>query len=198
MTTAFMKKDATGVEAGSVMTYTGRWVQPLCPDWRTIDIEDIAHSLSNQCRFTGHTRHFYSVAQHSCLVSDILPRALALDGLLHDASEAYLSDIARPIKNQPEFGDIYRSSENRLMEAVCDKFGLDWDCAEMPLEVKAADNILLYTEMRDLLPPEILEGINLDETVPLKEKIKTWSPSRSKIAFLNRFYSLHGTSHSTR
>lgn len=195
MTTAFMKKDSVGAEAGSVMTYTGRWVQPLAPDWRTIDIVDIAHSLSNQCRFSGHTKHFYSVAQHSCLVSDELPRALALDGLLHDASEAYLSDIARPIKNQPIFGEIYRESEDRLMEAICDKFGLDWPHNEMPLKVKAVDNILLYTEIRDLLPTEMLEEIELDETIPLKAKIKTWSPARSKATFLNRFYSLHGFNH---
>src|ERR1051326_5301684 len=114
-------------DTGAIMTFSGRWINPLNPRPEDIDIVDIAHALSNQCRFTGHTRFFYSVAQHSCLVSDECANPHKLGGLLHDASEAYLSDIARPIKAQPGFGEVYKTCENKLMIAVAKRFSLDWD-----------------------------------------------------------------------
>src|ERR1041385_9159273 len=146
-------------DSGAIMTCSGRWINPLNPDPEQINIEDIAHSLSNQCRFTGHTKHFYSVAQHSCLVADLCGYAKGLGGLLHDGTEAYMSDIARPIKSQPGFGEIYKEVEGRLMGAINIHFGLGWDYVlvndkwvlRMPEEIKRADNIPLKTEMRDLL-----------------------------------------------
>ena len=88
----------------------------------------MAHSLSQICRFLGHTDGFYSVAQHSVLVSEHVPHEDALWGLLHDASEAYLCDLPAPIKRDPEMS-IYRIAEDRLMLAVCERYGLP---PEMP------------------------------------------------------------------
>src|SRR5688500_14252940 len=90
-----------------IRTYTGKEFYPLKPELDKIDIEDIAHALSNLCRFTGHTKQFYSVAQHSVLASEFVrvydnPH-LNLFVLLHDASEAYICDISRPLKVQECF-----------------------------------------------------------------------------------------------
>lgn len=90
-------------ENAYVMTYTGKMFNPFYPDENLICVEDIAHALSMQCRYNGHINKFYSVAEHSIDVALLLrmlglsPRAQLL-GLLHDASEAYLSDIPAPIK----------------------------------------------------------------------------------------------------
>src|ERR1017187_10636100 len=78
---------------GSITTFSGIHFWPLLPNPADIRIEDIAHALSNQCRFAGHAREFYSVAEHSVRVSQLCPPEDALWGLLHDASEAYLTDV---------------------------------------------------------------------------------------------------------
>lgn len=133
--------------SSDIQVANGNVINPLDPDPEQINIFDIAHALSNQCRFSGHTRRFYSVAQHCVLVSRTVPEKDKLWGLLHDASEAYLVDIPSPLKNDL-FGEQYREVEGRLMGAICEKFGLD---PEMPPSVKVADNSLLGTEVRDLL-----------------------------------------------
>src|SRR5512132_670129 len=112
-----------------LQTVSGRWVNPFDPDPAQLDAGDIAQALSNQCRFGGHCRSFYSVAQHSCLLSDLLdareaePPAL-LSALLHDAPEAYLVDLPHPLKHRSELGAIYRETESRLHEAICGRFAL--------------------------------------------------------------------------
>jgi len=134
---------------GRIHTFSGKRFAPLNPDPDDICIEDIAHSLSQQCRFTGHTRKPYSIAQHSYLVSVNCASEDALWGLMHDASEAYLCDIASPVKHSDEMGG-YRLAELNLMEVICHKYGLPLD---MPESVKVADRRMLITEARDLMPP---------------------------------------------
>jgi len=148
-------------------------------------IEDIAHALSNQCRFSGHTREFYSVAQHSVLVSRLLAgTGLETWGLFHDASEAYLTDVARPLKRDPYFGKAYRGAEARAMRAVLEAFDLPWP---EPHEVKAADNVLLATERRDLMSSAPGRWAVLDGIIPLEDEISPWSPKRSRREFLTRY-----------
>lgn len=106
-----------------LQTHTGVHFYPLDPRPEEIDITDIAHSLALQCRWAGHVKQHYSVAEHCVRVSRIVPKEDALWALLHDAAEAYLIDLPRPLKNLPEFS-IYRMAENMIMTAVISRFEL--------------------------------------------------------------------------
>ena len=128
-----------------VQTYTGKQFFPLDPDVNSICIEDIAHSLGKICRFNGHTTRFYSVAEHSVYVSRNVSYENAMWGLLHDASEAYLIDMPRPLK--PVL-DGYKEIETRVCECVAMKFGLSWP---MPEEIKRIDMSILHDEMLQVM-----------------------------------------------
>jgi hypothetical protein len=165
-----------------MLTATGRQFWPLDPRPEEIHIEDIAHALAHQCRFGGHCRFFYSVAQHSVLVSHAVPDRLSLWGLLHDAAEAYLVDLPRPIKRYSDLGYTYRVIEAQLMSAICRRFGLP---IVEPSEVKRADDVLLMTEKRDVMPESQWEWRETAE--PLTERIVPWNPGIAREAFLCRF-----------
>lgn len=176
-----------------IQTFNSRSFKPMLPEASDLDPLDIAHALSNQCRFSGHCKHHYSVAQHSILVSIVaeylLPKNVsdeetmqtARAGLLHDASEAYLVDIPSPLKQLPEFAP-YRAAEKRLERLILKRFSLP---EELPAAVKQADLILLSTEKRDLMvePPE--PWIDLPE--PLERTIQTMTPQQAEQRFLERF-----------
>lgn len=166
-----------------IQTFTGKQFFPLEARAADIDVVDIAHALSLQCRFNGHCRCFYSVAEHSVRVSHAVATRHARWGLLHDAGEAYLSDLPRPIKEQlPAFNDF----EGKLLELVAAQFSLTWP---MPPAVREADDRLLATEARDLMapPPESwgMEGIE-----PLAETIVPWSAATAEQRYLERFQQL--------
>lgn len=128
------------------MTVTGRLIDFNKFKPEDVDIKDIAHGLSFMCRFNGHCKYFYSVAQHSIRVASILPDDHRLQGLLHDASEAYLADIARPVKmHLPD----YKILENRVLSCIFERFDLP---TKLPDIVKRADDILLRIEMNELMP----------------------------------------------
>lgn len=161
-----------------IQTATGRVFYPLDPRPEEIFIEDIAHALSNLCRYGGHCRDFYSVAQHSVLVSRALPDEHKLWGLLHDATEAYLVDVPRPIKR---FLGGYEVAEDRLHVVIAERFGLP---PEIPAEVKRVDNAILVDEMNQLMPmglPEPALGIAIDP----------WPPIIARDVFLREFERLH-------
>ena len=168
-----------------IVTYTGRIIDPINPHPDDIAIEDIAHALANSCRWTGHVRKFYSVAEHSVRVATHLPQKLHLDGLLHDASEAYLSDLSRPIKQHSGLGYIYLEVEARLMQVISDKFLLDWPMHPL---VKDADNQLLWAEVRDLMPPMKDDRLLQWSTeTTYKQIIEPWDPVRAEAMFLGFF-----------
>ena len=122
-------------------TYTGKKFFPFDPRPEQICIEDIAHGLSMLCRFSGQCPYFYSVAEHSIYLVHFLPDNLQLEGLLHDASEAYLADLPRPVKaGLPE----YKAIEARVERVIAEKLGLPFPMAP---EVKAADQALLKHEV---------------------------------------------------
>ena len=173
-----------------IQTYTGTRFYPMDPLPEEIDIRDIAHALSNLCRFTGHVREFYSVAQHCVLVSQNCNKPNALWGLLHDASEAYIGDLHRPLKKDRSM-QAYRWIERRIMLAVCAAFNLRDD---EPLSVTQTDQILLTTEARDLMG-NLLPGWthSAENGHPvLAEKIKPVDPLTAKRMFLDRFVELTG------
>ena len=173
-----------------IETRSGRRFTPLAPLASDICIEDIAHALAHQCRFAGHTREHYSVAEHSVRVANLLwdrgfSRVVQLWGLLHDASEAYLTDIPAPLKWSDVFAP-YRAAEARLMLAVCERFHLP---IEEPPAVRVADAVLLATEARDLMAYAPEHWTNLSEA-PLIEAITPWHATSAKRSFLKTFEEL--------
>lgn len=145
-----------------------------------IEIVDIAHALGNLCRFTGQCLRFYSVAEHSVHVSRIVPSDLALVGLLHDATEAYCADLARPLK---QLVPDYRAVEDAIWLAVAEKFGLP---TTMPEFIKRADMAMLKLEVEHLLPPHCLHELNLPGE-PAAVGLHYWNPMYAKYAFLEEY-----------
>lgn len=168
-------------------TYTGKRFDPLDPDPAMIDLADIAHALSNVCRFGGHSQHFYSVAQHSVFVADYLfeiydDRKIALAGLLHDASEAYLGDIPRPLKYRPEFA-AYREAEATLEAMIFERFGLKGPYPE----VKKADNAILADEAKWLMGNPGAEWGLTEPALGLQfSDFLIWAPGYWRAAFVDR------------
>lgn len=176
-----------------IRVFTGRKFWPLDPHLDEIDILDIAHALANNCRWGGHCAFFYSIAQHCCLVHDLLPHGLKLAGLLHDASEAYILDMPRPIKYQmPQ----YREIEENLMNKIGERFNI---FPEGFAAIKGADDIALYLEKRSLFNDGIAREVLTDKAVDfffdcgIKETTtlgRAWLPHEAEQEFMDRFYAL--------
>ena len=167
-----------------IETYSGLKFDFLNPDVNSIRIKDIAHALSNICRYTGHTKEFYSVAQHSVYVADCVLKEDALAGLLHDATEAYLTDISKPLKVLlPRYCEL----EDFIWTKIAERFGLP---EKLPISVKDADWRLLATEKRDLLSCSGPAWNTVIGIECLPEKIVPWEPKFAEEMFLNRYYSL--------
>lgn len=166
-----------------IQTLSGGHFDYLSATEDDIHIEDIAAALSNICRFCGHVPKFYSVAQHSVCCSYLVPSEYALEALLHDASEAYCTDIPSPLKALlPEYRDI----ENRVDSLVRSKFGLPLKHSP---EVKTADLQMLAIERRDIVGKstvewDCLKGVQIpDEWF----SIKPLSPKKAQQLFLSRY-----------
>lgn len=188
----------------TLLTSSGVAVNPFAIDQAAISIYDIAHHLSNLCRFNGAVRVFYSVAEHSVRVSRQAERlavkaqrspadakVVGLYGLLHDASEAYISDVTRPVKATAEF-EAYRRIEADLQYRLYAHFGL---IKPQPSEVTTADDQLLAREFVDLMPTVPEQFIE-----PATALAPIESPMRqhqAKRAFLVRFDQLTGGNHAS-
>lgn len=170
-------------ERGWIQTFTGRQAWPLNPRVEDICIEDIAHALSQLCRYTGHTRGFYSVAQHSVLAAEHCPEA-ARWALMHDAAEAYLADVARPVKR---FLGGYQEAEERLERVIAERIGLEWP---MPACVKDIDLRLLATERRDLMARPPIPWVSTRDVEPLPAPIVPWPADVAEKLFMLRFREL--------
>ena len=164
---------------------SGKPFFPLDPRPDEIDIEDIAIALSRICRFGGHTKSFYSVAEHSILVSLLVPDEHRLTALLHDATEAYIGDMIRPLKSQiPQFSEI----ENNIWSAIAERFSLP---VEMPSCVKDADVLALAIEKRDVMAEPI--GVDWGNLPPAPNISASWSlGSDAAKEFLLHFYRYGG------
>lgn len=185
-----------------MQTFTGRAFYPLAPEVDDIDGLDIGHSLAMQCRYNGHVKRFYSVAEHCALMSDFilegsafgdLPamsdearREFALWALLHDGAEAYCGDMVRPLKlHMPDFCAV----DDNLTVVIAQRFGLS--STTIPPEVKAVDTRILLDERAALLstPPA---DWSLGDAQPLGVKIRAWSPEVAKWEYLVRLTALTG------
>lgn len=162
-------------------THTKTKFEYLNPRPETVLIEDIAHALSQICRFTGHTSRFFSVAQHSVLVSNFVSKENALWGLLHDAPEAYVNDVSSPLKKL--INGNYEVIHDHIMSIICQKFGL---AKKEPAEVKIIDRMVTVNELWTFIDNTYQEeGIR-----PLWNNLKAWSSVMAKEEFLKRFKEL--------
>lgn len=170
-----------------MQTRTGRAFWPLDPRPEEVDPFDIAHALSMICRFGGHTDRFYSVAEHCLLMSYAVSPENALWALLHDATEAYMGDMIRPLKRSMP---AYVLAEDHLMTVICDRFGLDYT---FPAEVKAADNRILLDERAALMSAPPLPW-NQDEASvqPLGVTIYAYHPAAARDLYLRRLEEVTG------
>ena len=166
-----------------ISTVSGKRFYFNAPTRDMIDVQDIAHALGNLCRFTGQCREFYSVAEHSVLMSRLVPAHRALEALLHDATEAYCADLARPIKNTLPG---YRAMEDRIWQAVAYKFDLP---LQMSQEIKVWDMAMLKREVEVLLPPHCAVELNLPGH-SADVNLHMWSPRHARFMFLQRYREL--------
>jgi Predicted hydrolases of HD superfamily len=166
-----------------MQTYTGKAFYPLDPRPEDIDPVDIAHALSLLCRFNGHVNRFYSVAEHCVLLSTAVSDENKLWALLHDATEAYVGDMVRPLKRHM---DYYVDVENTVMHAIAQRFGLD---GAIPDEVHEADSRILLTEREHLMgtPPQLW---SVDGLHPLPVGIAGWDPKTAERSYLWRLRDL--------
>ena len=177
---------ATIDRGGWMQTFTGRAYHHARPQLRSIHLNDIAHALGMICRFGGHTSRFYSVAEHSVLVSQCVPKEHAFVALMHDATEAYVGDMARPLKHA--VGRAYTDLEHTAWLAICDEFDMD---PELPACVHEADNAVLLAERDALmvLPPPYpwtwAAGLK-----PAPVQILGLMPPDAKALFRERFWEL--------
>lgn len=173
-----------------IATFTKKQFFLLVPRLEDIDIVDIAHALSLQCRWTGHCKFHYSVAQHSYYCSFIGPDKEAFDRLMHDAPEAYIGDLNRPLKHYTEAGVAYRRQEAIIQKAIAERFGFS---VVEPPSVKIADNSMLFAEKKQIMgytfkePQEEINQYDVSNGIV----IESWSPAQAKEMFLKRFEELY-------
>jgi hypothetical protein len=175
----------------SIETFSGIHMFPFDPRPEMVRLEDIAHSLAYQCRFQGHVKKFYSVAEHCIHVSLKVPRQFAAVALMHDAAEAYLTDLPRPLKQFAYFcidkqvgGLPYAHFESQLLKVIMEHFSIPWTRNELPQQVKEVDDRMLVTEYLALVnenPPERHWAVN-----PYVYNFGGLSPKDAKKEFLQR------------
>lgn len=176
-----------------MQTHSGRRFYPMDPVPADVDPKDIAHALSLLCRYNGHVDRFYSVAEHCVLMSEYVEEhhgpELALWALLHDATEAYVGDMIRPLKvHMP----AYREAEDRVMWTIAYRFRLlrsGRATAELPPEVKQADSRILLTE-RAALMSATAEPWDVEHLDPLPVPVTGWSPDLAEVLYAERLSEL--------
>lgn len=176
-------KAVTAAQEPKIMLHSGAELDFLNPSASQFTIEDIAHGLSMLCRYAGQCREFYSVAEHCLLVSDVVPEH-AYAALMHDAAEAFVGDITRPLKQMlPQFKRV----EHLVEEAIATRFGVP---RPMPGEVKQADLAVLAAEQEQLMPAGTNDWAAAAGIKPAPIRVRSLSPHDAKQAFLARFAEL--------
>lgn len=176
--------------ADLISTFSGQRINLQAENIEDLIVEikfsDIAIGLSRIARFNGQTTEFYSVAQHSVIVSSLVPERLKLAALLHDAAEMATGDIVSPLKALfPAFKEI----ENRVEAAIFAKFGVSMNHRDHKI-VKSADLVALATEKRDLMPRTIEDWEIIAGVKAMKEEIVPLPPKEAHELFLNAWLDL--------
>jgi uncharacterized protein len=166
-----------------MQVYSGARFYPMDPRPEDINPEDIAHALSMLCRYGGHVDRFYSVAEHCVLMSEAVAPEYALAALLHDATEAYVVDVPRPMKR---YLSNYADIEAGVWNAICLRFRVAGD---LPAEVKDADNRILLTE-RDALMSRTVYQWAQDGLAPLPVIVTGWAPAEAEARYRDRLAAL--------
>ena len=170
----------------TIMLRSGAWFDFRAPADSAFTIEDIAQGLANICRYSGQCSRFYSVAEHSILVSEVA-EGFEFEALLHDAAEAFMGDITRPLKQMlPEYKRIEREVEH----AIFGRFGVS---SPLPPEVKSADLRVLAAEQRQIMPKGTDGWVRSQKVVPAPVVVRHLDPDQAKQAFLTRYEALRPT-----
>lgn len=170
-------------------TYSGRQVWPLDPQQFHLSFDDVAHHLAMLCRWNGSCRSFYSVAQHSVYVARLVPSELQAAALLHDAAEAYLGDVVRPIKRQVwigEAGTILRTVnevEAVILRELFRGLGVEWPSDLQWSAIKTADDAVMGAEARDLFDHDPAWYLHADEVPKAAISIRPRGPIAAEEEF---------------
>ena len=176
--------DPFGCIANTIKTASGHYFDLADPKPEDVDIESIAAALSKTCRFGGHCPEFYSVAQHSVLAS-LLSETHPFEVLLHDAAEAYVGDVVKPLKNM--LGKQFHIVEQRVSIAIARKFKAFHSDTE---EIKRCDHLMLKSEKIFFWPEDKEEWLGFKGLPIAYESIDCWDPKRAETEFLSRFNEL--------
>lgn len=183
--------DTTGCVNNTILTNSGSYFDFADPQESQVCIEDIAIGLSNTCRFAGQVK-FYSVAEHcvhcanEALEESSMGKLPALHALLHDATEAYMGDLPKPLKNMlPDF----RAVEQRVESVIRSKFGLTDVYNEF---VKDIDLRMLKTEKQQLFENDSVPWSGFHELEAFDVKIRHWKPKDAAVVFMAMFEMLRG------
>ena len=164
-----------------IKTRTGKWVDVFNPTPEMFCIEDIAHALSNLCRFNGHCKKFYSVAEHSVHLSHSFQDTdFCRWALLHDSAEAYIGDLVTPVKHSGTFKKVFVPLEKQLLRVISIKFGLSG--TRVPGPVSERDKRVLNYELDKCLGHYEPDWY----TIP----ISYWKPKKAKKEFMARYKEL--------
>jgi hypothetical protein len=167
-----------------IQTFTGKKIDPTSITPAMVDAQDIAHALANKCRFTGHCDPFYSVAEHCVRVADLVGERFKLYALLHDAAEAYLPDVATPLKLYfQELQEMEGNVNHAIFHAFCPDVLTSPKTVEI---VKFADLSMLAAERRDLMTPVDGWDPAVQLYIDVPEKIKPWPQAMAKTVYLER------------
>lgn len=167
-----------------MQTFFGGRFYPFNPELNRINTFEIAHALSNLCRFGGHVKEFYSVAEHCVNLSYAVSSENALRALLHDATEAYVVDMPRPIK---KYLRMYQDIESSVAKLIAEKYQVG---DIYPDEVREADTRILLNERNVLIPRHEIWGIDgVFEPLP-DVTIHSYTPKQAEWAYISRFDNL--------
>lgn len=171
-----------------MQTYTGGPFYPLDPRPSEVRVRDVAHGLAMTCRYGGHTKRFYSVAEHCVHVARHVPDELKLEALFHDAAEAYIGDMVRPLKHTPSMEE-YRRAEDLVQAAVYAHLGIV-PTPQSRAVIKTVDDRILIDETSALMHDPHAYTARMRRTEPLGVRIACWDPGEAEQWFLNTYYAL--------